>query len=66
MINVGVQRCGSSVLISTEGELDEDAGETLLQALDHVAADERDFLVDLHGVTAMDTDGLFHLLDLGP
>ncbi|MFE5563128.1 STAS domain-containing protein [Streptomyces sp. NPDC056544] len=61
---MGVQRCGNSILISAEGELDEDAGGALLQALDHVAADDRDLLVDLHGVTAMDTDGLFHLLDL--
>ncbi|WP_327733007.1 hypothetical protein OG749_03180 [Streptomyces nojiriensis] len=64
MINVGVQRWGPSVLISAEGELDEDAGAALLQVLDHVTADERDLLVDLHGVTTMDTDGLFHLLDL--
>ncbi|MFF3726912.1 STAS domain-containing protein [Streptomyces erythrochromogenes] len=61
---MGVQRCGSSVLISADGELDEDAGGVLMQALDHVTADERDLLVDLHGVTAMDTDGLFHLLHL--
>ncbi|MFE9934188.1 STAS domain-containing protein [Streptomyces sp. NPDC005533] len=59
-----VQHCGSSVLISADGTLDEDAGEALLQALDHVNAHERDLLVDLHGVTDMDTDGLFHLLDL--
>ncbi|MFD9618115.1 STAS domain-containing protein [Streptomyces virginiae] len=32
--------------------------------MDRVSADERDLLVDLHGVTAMDTVGLFHLLDL--
>ncbi|MFF1778491.1 STAS domain-containing protein [Streptomyces virginiae] len=64
MINVGVQRCGNSVLISADGELDEDSGGVLLQALDHVTADVRDLLVDMHGVTAMDTDGLFHLLDL--
>lgn len=64
MINVGVQRCGHSVLISADGELGEDAGGVLLQVLDHVTADERDLLVDLHGVTAMDIDGLFHLLDL--
>ncbi|MFE1877956.1 STAS domain-containing protein [Streptomyces sp. NPDC059496] len=61
---MGVQRCSNSVLISADGELDEDAGGVLLQALDHVTAAERDLLVDLHGVTAMDTDGLFHLLDL--
>ncbi|MFF5783175.1 STAS domain-containing protein [Streptomyces virginiae] len=61
---MGVQRCGNSILISAEGELDEDAGGALLRALDRVSADERDLLVDLHGVTAMDTDGLFHLLDL--
>ncbi|MFE5524362.1 STAS domain-containing protein [Streptomyces virginiae] len=61
---MGVQRCGNSILISADGELDEDAGGALLRALDRVSADERDLLVDLHGVTAMDTDGLFHLLDL--
>ncbi|MFF4262255.1 STAS domain-containing protein [Streptomyces virginiae] len=61
---MGVQRCGTSVLISADGELDEYAGAVLLPALDHVTADERDLLVDLHGVTTMDTDGLFHLLDL--
>ncbi|MFE5720590.1 STAS domain-containing protein [Streptomyces erythrochromogenes] len=61
---MGVQRCGNSVLISADGELDEDAGGVLLQALDHVTAYARDLLIDPHGVTAMDTDGLFHLLDL--
>ncbi|MGW3321348.1 hypothetical protein [Streptomyces virginiae] len=61
---MGVQHCGNSVLSGAEGELDEDAGGVLLQALDRVTADERDLLVDLHGVTVMDTDGLFHLLHL--
>ncbi|MFK0017270.1 STAS domain-containing protein [Streptomyces sp. NPDC091027] len=59
-----VQRCSSSVLISIDGELDEDAGEALRQALEHVTTAERDLLVDLRGVGVMDTDGLFHLLDL--
>ncbi|MCX4804652.1 hypothetical protein OG594_24045 [Streptomyces sp. NBC_01214] len=48
---MGVQHCGNSVLISAEGELDEDAGGVRLQALDHVTTDDRDLLVDLHGVT---------------
>ncbi|MCY0931860.1 STAS domain-containing protein [Streptomyces sp. H27-H1] len=61
---MGVQHRGGSVLISIDGTLDEDADEALRQALGRVTTDERDLLVDLHGVTAMDTDGLFHLLDL--
>ncbi|MFD3779778.1 STAS domain-containing protein [Streptomyces sp. NPDC058612] len=61
---MGVQHCGGSVLISIDGTLDEDADEALGQALARVTTDERDLLVDLHGVTAMDTNGLFHLLDL--
>ncbi|THA39715.1 STAS domain-containing protein [Streptomyces sp. A1547] len=64
MINVDVQYCGSSVLVSADGELNEDAGEVLQHTLDHVTADERDLLLDLHGVAAMDADGLFHLLNL--
>ncbi|WP_272263166.1 STAS domain-containing protein [Streptomyces xanthophaeus] len=59
-----VQRCGSSLLISANGELDEGAGEVLQRALDHVTMDERDLLLDLHGVAAMDVDGLLHLLSL--
>lgn len=61
---MAVQRCRSAVLISIDGTLDENAGEALRQALDHVTPDERDLLVDLRGVGAMDTDGLFHLLHL--
>ncbi|MFF1411258.1 STAS domain-containing protein [Streptomyces sp. NPDC058289] len=61
---MNVQHCGSSVLVSADGKLDEDAGEVLQRALDHVTMDERDLLVDLHGVAAMDADGLLHLLDL--
>lgn len=64
MINVNVQHCGSSVLISAAGELDEGAGEVLQRALDYVTTDERDLLVDLHAVVAMDVDGLLHLLSL--
>ncbi|MFE9565930.1 STAS domain-containing protein [Streptomyces sp. NPDC006487] len=59
-----IQHHGSSVRFSAAGELDETAGEMLQRALEYVAMDERDLLVDLHGVTAMDTDGLLHLLDL--
>ncbi|MGW7441613.1 STAS domain-containing protein [Streptomyces sp. NPDC054849] len=59
-----VQHCGSSVLISATGELDEGAGEVLQRALDHVTMDERDLLVDLHAVVAMDVEGLLHLLNL--
>ncbi|MDX2389568.1 MULTISPECIES: STAS domain-containing protein [unclassified Streptomyces] len=64
MITVDVQHCGGSVLLSVSGELDEDADETLQQALDDVTACERDLLVDLHGVAVMNSDGLLHLLDL--
>ncbi|MET9468007.1 STAS domain-containing protein [Streptomyces sp. NPDC006544] len=64
LINVNVQHCGSQVLVSAAGDLDEDAGEVLQRALEHVTMDERDFLVDLHGVAVMDADGLLHLLNL--
>ncbi|MFF1414071.1 hypothetical protein ACFVX6_30480 [Streptomyces sp. NPDC058289] len=53
-----VQHRRSSVLVSAAGDLDEDAGEVLQRALDHVTMDEQDLLVDLHGVAAMDADGL--------
>ncbi|MER7468855.1 STAS domain-containing protein [Streptomyces sp. NPDC097981] len=59
-----VQRCLSSVHVGASGELAEDAGLVLQQALDHVTADERDLVMDLHGVVSMDSDGLLHLLDL--
>ncbi|MFE5623503.1 STAS domain-containing protein [Streptomyces virginiae] len=59
-----VQHCGTSVLVSAGGKLVEGGGETLRQALDHVTADTRDLLVDLHDVVFMDADGLLHLLDL--
>ncbi|MCX4546442.1 hypothetical protein [Streptomyces sp. NBC_01565] len=64
MIDLDVQHCGSSVLISVAGELDEDAGEVLQRALDQVSVHERDLLVDLHAVAAMDIDGLLHPLHL--
>ncbi|MFD7915184.1 hypothetical protein ACFV30_31440 [Streptomyces sp. NPDC059752] len=38
---MGVQRCSNSVLISADGELNEDAGRVILQALDHVTASEQ-------------------------
>ncbi|MFG2713409.1 STAS domain-containing protein [Streptomyces goshikiensis] len=63
-ITVDVQHCGGSVLLSVSGELDEDAGAALQEALDGVTACERDLLVDLHGVTVMDTDGLLRILDV--
>ncbi|WP_374195541.1 STAS domain-containing protein [Streptomyces sp. ISL-87] len=59
-----VQRCTSSVLVGASAELAEDAGLVLQQALDHITADERDLMIDLHGVVSMDSDGLLHLLDL--
>ncbi|MCC0093260.1 STAS domain-containing protein [Streptomyces flavotricini] len=64
MINVDVQHCGRSVLISATGKLDHSAGEVLQRALDSVTMDERDLLIDLHAVAAMDVDGLLHFLDL--
>ncbi|MFE1409792.1 STAS domain-containing protein [Streptomyces sp. NPDC085524] len=59
-----VQHCGSQILISAQGELDEGAGEVLQRALDHVTLVEHDLLVDLHAVTAMDVNGLMQLLIL--
>ncbi|MDX3540462.1 STAS domain-containing protein [Streptomyces sp. MB09-01] len=59
-----VQHCGSSVLASVSGELHEYAGAALQRALDGVTAGERDLMVDLHGVTSMDSGGLLHLLAL--
>lgn len=64
MITMDVQHCGSSVLVSVGGDLDEDAGAVFQQALDDVAGHARDLMVDLHGVDAMDACGLLHLLDL--
>ncbi|MFI5761801.1 STAS domain-containing protein [Streptomyces sp. NPDC051563] len=59
-----VQHCGSSILISAAGDLDEAAGEVLQRALDYVTINERDLLVDLHAVASMDVDGLLHLLEM--
>ncbi|MET9324848.1 STAS domain-containing protein [Streptomyces sp. NPDC003038] len=63
MITTDVQRYGT-VLVSVTGTLDEDAGAALQRALDDVTRDERDLMVDLHGVTFMDSGGLLHLLAL--
>ncbi|OKI41751.1 hypothetical protein A6A28_24475 [Streptomyces sp. CB03578] len=64
LINVDVQHCGYSVLVSARGELDEDGGAVLQRSLADVTADDRDLLVDLHSVVSMDRDGLLHLLEL--
>ncbi|MFJ6799101.1 STAS domain-containing protein [Streptomyces sp. NPDC091268] len=64
MITVDVQHCGSTVLVSAGGTLDEDAGTALHEALDSVSPGMRDLLVDLHGVPVMDACGLLHLLEL--
>lgn len=64
LINVDVNHRGTSVLLRTSGELDEDAGQALEQALDKVTAQERDLMVDLHAVAFMDFAGLLHLLKL--
>ncbi|MGW0564630.1 STAS domain-containing protein [Streptomyces sp. NPDC003016] len=61
LITMDVQYCGSSVLAGVSGELDDDAGAVFQRALDDVTGDERDLIVDLHGVTSMDTGGLLHL-----
>ncbi|MGW7312530.1 STAS domain-containing protein [Streptomyces sp. NPDC054865] len=63
MITVHIQHCGSTALVGAVGELDEDAGRALQEALDGVTPDVRDLLIDLHGVPVMDADGLLHLLD---
>ncbi|MFD9381103.1 STAS domain-containing protein [Streptomyces sp. NPDC059999] len=63
MITVSVQYHGSTALVSASGELDADAGQSLQAALDGVT-DEQDLLMDLHGITVMDADGLLHLLDV--
>ncbi|MFD9354643.1 STAS domain-containing protein [Streptomyces sp. NPDC060031] len=59
-----VQRSDSSVMVSANGRLTEDAGSALQQALAEVTAGARDLMIDLHGVVSMDADGLLHLLDL--
>ncbi|MER5758780.1 STAS domain-containing protein [Streptomyces sp. NPDC002082] len=59
-----VQHCGSSVLVTLGGELDEDAGAALQEALSDVTVYERDLMVDLHGMVFMDSAGLLHLLAL--
>ncbi|MGW7458342.1 STAS domain-containing protein [Streptomyces sp. NPDC054797] len=64
MITTQVQHYGGSVLVSVGGELDEEAGAVLQQALDDIAIDAWDLMVDLHGVVSMDAGGLLHLLEL--
>ncbi|MEU6313648.1 STAS domain-containing protein [Streptomyces sp. NPDC047014] len=64
MITVDVQHYGSSVLVTAGGELDERGGAALGEALDTVALEARDLLVDLHGVPLMDPRGLLHLLEV--
>ncbi|MFG2988428.1 STAS domain-containing protein [Streptomyces sp. NPDC048257] len=64
MISTDVRRCGSSVLVSRGGELDEQAGPVLRQALDDIVVDARDLMVDLHGARSMNSAGPLHLLDL--
>ncbi|MER6218810.1 MULTISPECIES: STAS domain-containing protein [unclassified Streptomyces] len=64
MITLGIQRCGTSLLASVTGHLDETAGTELDRVLDEVTAYERDLMVDVHAMSSMDSDGLLHLLDL--
>ncbi|WP_262418969.1 STAS domain-containing protein [Streptomyces sp. SP2-10] len=61
---MGIQRNGASVLAHMGGHLTDEAGVHLHAALDHLTGDGRDLMVDVHGVQAMDADGLLHLLDL--
>ncbi|MEU9032581.1 STAS domain-containing protein [Streptomyces sp. NPDC048383] len=63
MITVNTQHRGTTTLLSAVGELDQDAGRALQEALDGVTTAVRDLLIDLHGVPVMDADGLLHLLD---
>ncbi|WP_327134813.1 STAS domain-containing protein [Streptomyces sp. NBC_01343] len=64
MITIDVQHRGSSAMVGISGKLDESAGALLQRALDDVTVCERDLMVDLHGLLAMDADGLLHLLEL--
>ncbi|MGW6858390.1 STAS domain-containing protein [Streptomyces xanthophaeus] len=54
---------GRTLLVSAAGDLVESAAPVLQRALDD-AAGARALMIDLHGVSAMDLDGLLHLLDL--
>ncbi|MFI7360038.1 STAS domain-containing protein [Streptomyces avidinii] len=64
MIIVDVQHNGSAILVNARGELDENADAVLQEALNGATVDARDLLVDLHGVSVMDSDGLLHLLNM--
>ncbi|MFF3214241.1 STAS domain-containing protein [Streptomyces sp. NPDC002886] len=59
-----VEHTRSSVPVNVRGDLADDAGALMRTALDDVTSTARDFLVDLHGVTSMDRDGLLHILEL--
>ncbi|RSS62219.1 STAS domain-containing protein [Streptomyces sp. WAC07061] len=64
MITMDIEYRGTTVLVSAGGELDEESGRVLRQALEHVTPGERVLMVDLHGVPVMTAGGLLHLLDL--
>ncbi|MFD3780581.1 STAS domain-containing protein [Streptomyces sp. NPDC058612] len=64
MITTNIQNCGTSVLLSADGHLGDDADTVLQRALDRVTADDRTLMIDIHGVASMDPAGLLHLLDL--
>ncbi len=64
MITTNIQSCGTSVLLSADGHLDEDADTVLQRALDGVTDDDRSLMIDIHGVASMDPAGLLPLLDL--
>lgn len=64
MITTNIQNCGTSVLLSVDGYLDDDADAVLQRAFDCVTANDQTLMVDIHGVTSMDPPGLLHLLDL--
>ncbi|MFB6477418.1 STAS domain-containing protein [Streptomyces virginiae] len=55
---------GVTILMSAVGKLDESAAPALQRALDHALGGTQALMIDLHGVAAMNTAGLLHLLDL--
>ncbi|MFF8268458.1 STAS domain-containing protein [Streptomyces sp. NPDC016562] len=55
---------GHTLLIGLAGALDEAAAPVLQRALDHLPAEARVLMIDLHRATSMDPAGLLHLLDL--
>jgi stage II sporulation protein AA (anti-sigma F factor antagonist) len=65
-MNVTVENCGQAVILNCSGEFTVDALEGFRQVVDHQLAEEkiRDVVLNLEGVTAVDSDALEYLLDL--